>query len=513
MPRGWCIILTMAQAPITRVLLLTPYSQNDRRWQSIRFTPAALLLASGLEQHGFHSRRRLLPLPVAAAPGSFCGFDAIGLTLFEDLAAEYPALIERIRQEHSGLLIAGGPMASRLPRQCLQLFPEIDLLLRGEAEVALPRVLSWLNAPGSPLPQVSGLFSKQDDGWFTLDPDRLNQPQQLDAIRLDYSLLDDDEFAEGLEINISRGCPRSCLFCCHVQGRSQRRLSPAALDGQLRAARQRIERLQPIPPRAMTCNINDDDLLLQRDYALQILDVCRRNGFRLWGLQTAVDSFFTSSGQIDGSLIEALADPGLYQDQPLLWLGSDAFLPQRSRRLGKTMPPLKLFLELLGQFERHSIRHYHYWISSDADSDWPEFISELNLIQDLRTQYPGFGLLAHAPFLIPYPDTPLWRHLQRNEDLSARIRYDQPICRKGSTWQRALRIEPDDPELTRLLDNQPDCSAVRFFDALKDNDEYRLYSRVYNALRESRLRSCEPSRIRLLSEQEEIVADRLGRLV
>lgn len=503
----------MNKPTISRILLLTPYRENDPRWQSILFSPATLLLASGLEEHGFSTCRRRIPLPYIHAENAFRGFDAVGLTLFEDLADDYAALIEAIRQDHTGLLMAGGPMASRLPDTCLQLFPEIDLLLRGEAEEALPQVLRWINTPGSPPPPVSGLYLKRDDGWFTLEPQRLNRPQKLEKVIVNYDLLEDDELGEGLELNISRGCPRSCVFCCHVQGRNPRRLNPDALDRQLAQARKRIERLHPIPPRAMSININDDDLLISPEYARSILDVCRGNGFHLWGLQTAVDSFFDHRRRIKLDLLDLVADPDLYMDRPLLWLGTDTFLEERSRRMGKTIPPAPQFLQLLDQFEQRKIRHYHYWISSDQESDWPEFIEELSFIQHLRQQYPLFGLLAHAPFLIPYPDTPLWHLLERSPEHYARILFSRPVRRSKSSWKRALRVEPRDPGLTRLLDNQPDPGGIRFFEALKDNDNFAVFSSVYNALRESRLRCGDARRIELLLQQEEMTAERLSRLM
>jgi len=285
------------------------------------------------------------------------------------------------------------------------------------------------------------------------------------------------------------------------------------LDKQLEQARKRIERLKPVPPRAKSININDDDLLISPDYTESVLSVCRRNGFRLWGLQTSVASFFDHRQRINTDLLDLVADPGLYVDLPLLWLGTDAFLPERSRRIGKTMPSTDLFLHLLEDFEQRKIRHYHYWISSDQESDWPEFISEVSFIQDLRKRYPRFGLLAHAPFLVPYPDTPLWYLLERNPEMFSRVRFTGAVRRNGVTWNRAIRIEPRDPELARLLDNQPDQGEIRFFEALKENDNFAIFNRIYNGLRESRMRCNDLGRIDLLLQQEKKTADILSRLM
>jgi hypothetical protein len=404
-------------------------------------------------------------------------------------------------------------MATRLPETCLRLFPQIDILLRGEAEEALPQVLTWLKTPGSAPPGVKGLFQRSGETVFSHRGQEMNRPGSLDTLLPDYDLLSDNELIEGLELNISRGCPRACLFCCHIQGHEPRRLSLNFFDKQLMAAQARIKRLVPNPPRAMSLNINDDDLLTDPDYAREILQTCSRHGFRLWGLQTAVDAFFLPSGQINESLIDTVSSPELYQDRPLLWLGTDAFLPQRSRRIGKTMPPLEHLFALLTRFEEKKIRHFHYWISSDHQSDWPEFIEEVMLILDLQARFPLFGLLAHAPFLIPYPDTPLWRLLERNPNLFGQIRF-APALKQGSfSWKQALRIEPRDAELTCLLDNQPDQGGIRFFEALKEHDEFALFNRIYSGLRQARLQTQDMARIALLQEQESIIEERLSALI
>lgn len=498
---------------IKKILLLTPYGAGDSRWQGILFTPAALLLASGLEQAGFHTSRRQIPLPFPMTNGRFSGYDLVGITLFEDLVAHYPLLFEAIRREHSGLIVAGGPMATRLPERCMELFPEIDLLLRGEAEQAFAKALKWLGDPRYPPPEMNGVYLRCGTTVLTYRKDQVNRPQSLDAIEPDYNLLEDWEFAEGLELNISRGCPRSCIFCCHIQGRNQRRLDPRALDLQLQKARKRIDGLPALPPRALSCNINDDDLLLSPDYALDILQTIRRNGFKIWGLQTAVASFFDHRSKINTELLDRIADPAYYTGPPLLWLGTDAFLPERSRRLGKLMPGTERLLELLDAFEHRSMRHFHYWISSDHDSDWPEFITEISFILDLHKRFEHFGLLAHAPFLVPYPETALWRQLLRHPQTAGRIHFAQPIRRGSTVWNQALRVETADSELNKLLDNQPDQGGTRFFEALKAYDYFALFNRIYNGLRDARLRCSDPNRNLLLDRQCDIVADTISKLI
>jgi len=205
------------------------------------------------------------------------------------------------------------------------------------------------------------------------------------------------------------------------------------------------------------------------------------------------------------------ADSALFvEDRPLVWLGSDAFLPERGRRLAKPLPPPALFEELLSALERRAVRHFHYWISSDYASSWPEFVAEVLYILGLRRRFPLFGVLPHAPFLVPYPSTPLHR-LLRQGGLDAAVRC-RAVLRAGGEFDYPLveRVETPWEQLNRLLRNERVHGAPGFFDHLRAGDDFQALLVVYHFLKQERLAAVSRATAQELAEWEDRLAEALG---
>ena len=186
-------------------------------------------------------------------------------------------------------------------------------------------------------------------------------------------------------------------------------------------------------------NINDDDILQEPDYAREIFALVKKNGMRIFGIQTSMASLVSNDGSPRTEILDLVADPGLYvDDRPLLWLGTDAFLTERARRLGKKLPPAGKFHDLLQELEKRGLRHFHYWISSDGDSSWEEFVAELALISGFFRDFANFGLLAHAPFIVPYPSSRLFGTLEPGDPrLKIKLALDAPDSRFALSRDRS----------------------------------------------------------------------------
>ncbi len=486
---------------VESVVLLNPVRANDRRWDTIPLTTASLYLGSALSAAGY--RVAAGKLPVASGVGEewdFSSYDMVGFTLFEDLFLETRELLGRIREESplwSGPLLAGGgPMVTLSPLQSAFHLPQLNLLVRGEAELLLPRLLAALNRE-----EPAALF--EEEGFLFQVPglilvsglDKVNRPvgpvdfQQF-PVHLEF--LERRHLESGLEINFSRGCRRGCVFCSHVQGREVRQLPEETVDRLLGTVARKLESFSIETPHCRTVNINDDDILQDLDYAVAVFDLLRKHRFRLWGIQTSLGSFFRPDHTIDPPAIETAAQADLYvEEKPLVWAGTDAFLPERGKKLGKWIPPEEALFRLAEAFEKKNIRHYHYWISSDHASTWDEFGREFRLIYRLYASCPGFGLLAHAPFVVPYATTPLYRLLMRRPETAARVKYTVPPgeMQAGTEFSFPLvkRVDTPYPHLNRLLDNEKAGAGKGFFDWLKEKDYLQAAITLYNFLKQERL--------------------------
>jgi anaerobic magnesium-protoporphyrin IX monomethyl ester cyclase len=155
------------------------------------------------------------------------GPDLVGLPLytgveemreFGRIAAELRRRLPRAR------IIAGGPHVTACPEQTLARFPEVDLVLRAEADETFPELVEQL-AANRAHPDVPGLCRRHNGGFLCRDIG--DPPEKLDDIPIaDRSLLAEN-YRRGVYWRIgrrgsadlvmtSRGCPFNCKFCFKV---------------------------------------------------------------------------------------------------------------------------------------------------------------------------------------------------------------------------------------------------------------------------------------------------------
>lgn len=473
-----------------------------------------ILLASSLKERGFAPTP--LPLAISGKNGlsEALSADMAGITLFEDLLPLLGPILADFRLSYKGIMAAGGPFPTLAPMAAIFHLPEINLMARGEAELALPDILKALNEG-----DAEGFFAHagvywQHDGVIAMAGwDKAERPENLQGIPIDLDFMKPGDLVNGLEMNFSRGCRRGCVFCCRAQGSRLRKLPLEKAEELLKAYKSKVESSidalkSPRPlagppplvrggdltksatsvhpscpplskggkggdldaPPYLAVNINDDDILQDPEYAREIFSLVKGQGFRIFGVQTSTASLVNNAGEPCCEALDLAADPGLYVGaRALLWLGTDTFLQERAMRLGKKLPPPDQFRGLMVEMERRKIRHYHYWISSDGDSTWTEFIEELALIFGFFRDFPGFGLLAHAPFVVPYPSSALFSRLPAGDPrLKVRLSLDAPDPR--FRYKVVARLETSWPQLNALLRNEKAGGEKGFLDFLKERD-------------------------------------------
>ncbi|MCM3869989.1 MAG: B12-binding domain-containing radical SAM protein [Pyrinomonadaceae bacterium] len=153
----------------------------------------------------------------------FCGYvirALAGLSVdvfgFSTICSSYPLtlrLAKGLRQSHpEATIILGGPQASVVDLPTLKTYPFIDLIVRGEAEETLPRLLEAISSKRAGLANLGGItyrrgqeLVRNPNAPVIEDLDSLPAP----AFHL-YPYIKDCSYAP---IEAGRGCPFACSFC------------------------------------------------------------------------------------------------------------------------------------------------------------------------------------------------------------------------------------------------------------------------------------------------------------
>ncbi len=110
-------------------------------------------------------------------------------------------------------IVFGGPHASIVSRQTLEVFPEVDIIVRGEAEETICELFDVLKA-GIDLGQVDGITYRSSNGTIVETPTRqLPDVEQLPLAAYErYAFLFEGS-SDFIPIDVGRGCPFACTFC------------------------------------------------------------------------------------------------------------------------------------------------------------------------------------------------------------------------------------------------------------------------------------------------------------
>lgn len=489
---------------IKRIGLSYPVMSGDKRWNTISLTSASLFLGSQLTKANFQVISDKQILPALSIDSRFLQCHLLGYTLFEDLFQSYLEFFSRLKESYTGLIAAGGPMVTLSPLQTAFHLPHIDLLIRGEAELVFPKILNALNTNNvSQLLENEGFLFKLPGLIVISDLGKINRPDDFQSFDFNLDFLEKKHLDMGIELNISRGCKRGCIFCSSVQGKKFRKLPIKTVENLLSEFSKKQSGMGIEHPHAHTININDDDILQEPEYAKEIFDIIKKTGFRLWGIQTSVNSLFSPNGLPHKQIIDLVDDKSLFvEGKPLFWAGTDAFLVERGKKLGKIIPSETQLKSLTDLLEKKGIEHYHYWISSDYKSNWNEFTNELMLICYLLKNYTRFHIIAHAPFLVPYSTTPLYRLLASSEETYKQIKFKKILSPSSPFFKFPLpqRVETPFLNLNRMLLNEKQGQQMGFFDYFEEKDFPNLWISVYNFIKADRLDAESNSNIELTQE-------------
>ena len=156
-------------------------------------------------------------------------------------------------------VVFGGPGATFLWEHLLTHFPEIDYIVRGEAEYSFLELIQWLGtSPTRPPEHIRGLAFRREDKAVKTD----DRPfiEDLDSLPMPA------DYFSFQHVSLTRGCPSDCTFCG----------SPALWKRKVRfhGAAYFVSQLVKLRQKGVTFFFVSDDTFTLRPKL--VIDICRR---------------------------------------------------------------------------------------------------------------------------------------------------------------------------------------------------------------------------------------------
>lgn len=365
------------------------------------------------------------------------GFSAdVGLRRIRDF-------METVRASTDALIAVGGPMPTLFPEHMIAQLPYVNILIRGEAEEAFPRVLAALSLSRDltlteevkeELSAVRGTWITTGGAYWINGLNYRNTITDLDTVDIDFGLIKSQDITLALDAGplkilglvFGRGCPKACAFCSHALTKKVRTMS---VDKMITMILQCQEALvdDEIP---LYFYPQDDDFFIRPGLAVEFIEKCRdlknRGSLKIdfASLQVSLESLITEQGGRrlpNSDLLDCLERCRniFVQDMPHLVIGTDSFTNRglvqlKKGRVGHPYTVTEIDM-VVAALEQRGIRNEHFVIMGDPRSEDADVALCCHVIASFYDRYDFFGIKETIPGIIPDPSLPVVKSLQEEQ--------------------------------------------------------------------------------------------------
>jgi len=327
--------------------------------------------------------------------------DYVGISCNFSPQAYITCRIAGIAKAHGSQSIVGGWHPTLATNDMLS-SPSVDIVVRGEGEITFRELIQ----KGSPV-GILGLSYKQD-GKLIHNPDRdlmdlkdIRKPARhfrSAAAKASY-----DFYGFPVDcIEISRGCPYSCTFCCiHNFYRHTYRRRPI------------LEVIKELHSREMNASIIfivDDNFVVDRKYVIALCDAIIQSGIKMiFKTQVRVDSVVKYP-----DVFKKMADAGFLY----VFLGLESFSDRALQKLNKQIEfeEIKSAVKIL--HDLGYIIQANVILGAHLEDTKRDLESEIRIAKTLDIDMLSFTILT------VFPGTQLMEQVQRENLLIARDWHD-----------------------------------------------------------------------------------------
>jgi len=312
-------------------------------------------------------------------------------------------IFKRIKKEINDkiLCIAGGPHFSFTDKTSLQQRPELDVVVRGEAEYTFLHLCKNLGN-GKDFRKIKGITYRNADNKIIANPNQ-DPIKNLDDLPFPaWHLFPVEKYHDRgrktLSITTARGCPYKCPHCITWKVHKGVRIkSPKRIVDEMIYLKENFGH--------DVFFFHDDQSFTQREQLEGFLDELeKRNNKLFWNYETREEVFYNYK-----DLWDRMKANGLFK----VYFGIDTFSEKNRKLSNRSKCIKKQFIEMLDYLENKlDIIVYLYFTMG-----YP-FENEENInrtIEDSKYFFPNLCSLVICSLLMPFPGTELYQEMKQKD--------------------------------------------------------------------------------------------------
>ena len=328
---------------------------------------------------------RDVPDAIVARKPDVVGFSAWCNSYFDLLKF---AGIVREQRPHVKVLF-GGVQASNVDRETIEVFPQVDVVVRGECDHTISRIMTSLGHPEA-MRGVPGLtFREAGETVRTPDAPPVGD---LNSLPLpDYSLFPSVVSLDYIPIDAGRGCPFKCSYCVSnkmAEGRFRQR----SVENVIKIAKKVVADFG-----AKRLRFEHDLLTLNRKWVLELCDALIREKLDIqWSCFSRIDT-------VDAEVLSRMADAGCDE----IFFGVETGSPRMQQIVNKRLKLVRAPAVVSKACELGMLATCGFIVGFPQER-MEDVAQTMRLMLDLYFAGDRDQVALHLRLLVPFPGSPLY---------------------------------------------------------------------------------------------------------
>jgi radical SAM superfamily enzyme YgiQ (UPF0313 family) len=365
--------------------------------------------------------------------------DVIGVHAITDNRFKAIELAKEIKKRNKDVIVLmGGPHFSLTAKNALELVPEIDCIIKGEAEKSMVKFLDTLESK-SDFSVVSGLVYRNQNNEIIERPS-FDLIENLDDLPMpawhlfdlkQYNKPIDGTSVRSVGVMSARGCPNNCVYCSNSRS-GLRLMNPKKFIDEVEYLHKTYD--------YQGFDFWDDTLTMVREHAVEICnEIIKRKLDIVWYARARVNT-------VDKELLELMKKAGCIRISFGVESGSPRILKVIKKNI--TIEQVMNAVRWSSEVGMSVVTNFMVNLPEETPDDLQQTISVMKELGKIKNSYPAYG------FTVIYPGTELELMAKERglmpKDFSWNSPYQSPKYKVAGTDPSLFYMEWPGAELEKV---------------------------------------------------------------